>query len=351
MRLTAPPVRRVASAFTLVELLVVIAVIGILVALLLPAVQAARESARRVKCVNHIKQLTLACLHFEESTGALPYAAKADLPDAYTWTQLVLPQVEQQQVYDLYFDLLAEHGDVSAQEYSPAGADPRKRQARESQIAVFYCPSDATPYASEFAFARWSNWRGNYRGCTGFSPVSRGARFVQTGAKTLVSSGAFSIRLGQGFTAYDTLLDNLPAEQIRLDQIADGTTFTLFISEGIAPTGIPSYVGPLGSVIYGNMGGALFNAFNGPNSAAADALIGFPACPRHNGDLSYEPQCVNVNNNARHNAHAAARSFHPGGVVASKVDGSVHFVIDDVDLRVWQASGTRAGQEVGEPWL
>ena len=101
--------------FTLVELLVVIAIIGVLVALLLPAVQAARESARRTQCVNNLKQIGLACQNFESSTGAFPSAggSVAEFQDAASqagplygyeyasWMFQVLPYIEQQGLYDL----------------------------------------------------------------------------------------------------------------------------------------------------------------------------------------------------------------------------------------------------------
>src|SRR5688500_16636085 len=130
--------------FTLVELLVVIAIIGILVALLLPAVQAAREAARRSTCINNIKNLSLACLTYESARNELPYGRKFDIWDAYTWTQLVLPHIEQQAVYDLYWTLpnpKYSHNRPAPSSYGPLADDPRMRQARHTQIPVFYCPS------------------------------------------------------------------------------------------------------------------------------------------------------------------------------------------------------------------
>src|SRR3954452_17861250 len=88
------------SAFTLVELLVVIAIIGILVALLLPAIQAARESARRTQCVNHLKQFGIALLTYHDVRGRLPSARSSHDQTGHTWYVDILPQMEGQNIYN-----------------------------------------------------------------------------------------------------------------------------------------------------------------------------------------------------------------------------------------------------------
>ena len=102
--------RRRSPAFTLVELLVVIAIIGILVALLLPAIQAAREAARRTQCSSNLKQIGLAILNFESTNGALPAGStnkntKIGGPYYSTWTVDILPHLEQTSLYDRWRSL------------------------------------------------------------------------------------------------------------------------------------------------------------------------------------------------------------------------------------------------------
>jgi prepilin-type N-terminal cleavage/methylation domain-containing protein len=117
------------SGFTLVELLVVIAIIAVLIGLLLPAVQSAREAARRISCSNNMRQVGLGCLQYHESRGFLPPARLAD--QHVTWAVVILPFLEQQTGYDLW--------DVPARYYAQSAA------ARSVQVPAFYCPTRRPP--------------------------------------------------------------------------------------------------------------------------------------------------------------------------------------------------------------
>jgi len=335
---------RCRPAFTLVELLVVIAIIGVLVALLLPAVQSARESARRTECINHVRQLSLACLTYEEAHKELPYARKYDMWDTYTWTQLILPQMEETPVYDGYWTL---HEKGFRQQYpgpnGPIGDDVRLRQARHAEIPAFYCPSDVSPQGNELHTGPYGFIRGNYRGCSGSGDMYGESTHAGDELGPW-GPGAFGVRRGQSIDPGA----EVPTRGVRLAAIADGTSNTLFLSEGLVPT-VDGWGGALGETIYGNMGGSMFSTSITPNSSSPDRPIG--PCPQNVGDTEYRAPCVSLGGNAwwtasGRGAYATARSYHPGGVNASRADGSVDFVADGVDLFVWRALGTRDG---GEP--
>src|SRR3954463_10324655 len=104
MNLSSTPRRRkLRLGFTLVELLVVIAIIGVLVALLLPAVQSARESSRRMQCTNNVKQWVLAMHTYADTNGTLPYGPReAPSTNRHSWVPLLWPYIEQQNLYTQY---------------------------------------------------------------------------------------------------------------------------------------------------------------------------------------------------------------------------------------------------------
>ncbi|WP_347243189.1 DUF1559 domain-containing protein [Thermogutta sp.] len=334
------PLKR--RGFTLVELLVVIAIIGILIALLLPAVQAAREAARRSQCVNNIKQLVLGCHNFHDKFNEFPYARKYDIWDTYTWTELVLPYIEQQAVYENYWTL-PQRGYVTSYPgpNGPIGDDTRLRSARHTRIPVFNCPSDGGPWGNELNTSSYGFYRGNYRGCVGSGDMY--GEDVQDGTSGPWKPGVFSVRHNQSF---DTGA-GVETRGVRMAEIIDGTSNTTMISEGIMPT-VTWWGGPIGSIIYGNMGGALYSNAITPNSTAPDRIIG--PCPQNQGDTIYNEPCVSIGGNAWWTpsaalAYAGARSRHPGGVNVGMADGSVRFFSNTIDLLTWRYLGTRAGQE------
>src|SRR5258707_9926790 len=127
--------------FTLVELLVVIAIIGVLVALLLPAVQTARESARRMQCLNHLKQMALAVHNYQEVQGVLPpgHIIPRNMSGANghetiaPWQVTILPFIEQKALFDMYDPKVFSDQD---------GAGGVNKIVRQTSIAVYRCPSD-----------------------------------------------------------------------------------------------------------------------------------------------------------------------------------------------------------------
>ena len=343
--------RRTRAAFTLIELLVVIAIIAVLIGLLLPAVQKVREAAARAQCSNNLKQLALACHGYYDSNQCMPYGRKYDIWDTYTWTQLILPYIEQTAVYNDYWTLPMNVFDPASsadQQYpgpnGPIGDDPRLREARQAIIPPFLCPSDPGPRLNEeYPGSHYGFERGNYRGCVGSGDMYGNATDTTNGPW---GKGIFGVQPKQ------TVSPNKGPQThgVRVADIPDGTSNTLLLSECVVATvGGQTWGGPIGETIYGNMGGALYSGSLTPNSSAPDRPIG--PCPKDQGDTLYKPPCLSLGGNAwwtpsALKAYAGARSYHTGGVNAALADGSVRFYADTIDQFTWRALSTRAGGEV-----
>lgn len=335
--------------FTLVELLVVIAVIGILVGLLLPAVQAAREAARRLQCFNNQKQLSLAIHNHHDLHRKLPYGRKYDRWDSYTWAELILPELEQQSLYNAYFNLM-ETGYIQAYPgpNGPIGDDLRLRTARHTIVNFLLCPSDGGPTFNEIDTQAYGFVRGNYRGNVGSGDMYGNAPVGLAPGKWGI--GPMGVVPNQSFDPTPTP-NFVRAPSVNLNSILDGTSNTALVCEGINPK-VPGWGGAMGEWLYGNMGGGLYSHALTPNSSAADRPIG--PCPADQHDLSYRAPCLSLGGNAwwtrsAVGAHAAARSQHPGGVVLAQCDGAVRFMSNSVDTELWRSFGTRAGSEVSMP--
>ena len=277
-----PITDRASAGLTLVELLVVTTIIGILIALLLPAVQAAREAARNMQCQNNLKQLGLAVLNYESAHGVLPPASQWDAADMpalpfhaagafrINWVGLVLPFLDQQPLYD----------SVNKSAYV---SDPTNTAYRGTRLAVMLCPSDAynqTPFngskSSETA-SFGDGWaRGNYA-----ANASQGALNGTTQCYPYTGSindcGAGASTDGWKLTSMRGVMGANTA--VTMDQISDGASNTLLLAEvraGLAEMdGRGTWaIGNGGSTLWGH--GSYFGDDNGPNApgAAGDNIIG-----------------------------------------------------------------------------
>ncbi len=328
------------SAFTLVELLVVIAIIGILVALLLPAVQAAREAARRSQCVNNLKQLGVAMQNYHDTYGELPAGSISCCWG--TWQMAVLPFVEEQNLRDRY-QFLPKNATGFEPRYqydalNTAVSPPiTNLEVSRTRLAAFTCPSDEPQSTLEGGNVTSGMTQHNYLANYGnTNHVGENHRFS--------FSPEYVEYRGGPFVGIDFLLPNKPGTpgdtQIErpFRKIADGLSKTLLASETVQGRD-----GDLRGLTWWGWG-AGFETFSVPNTSDADYMQRPEDC-KYLAANSTNPPCL-VQTPPAERFRAAARSRHPGGVNAAMCDGSVRFANNDVALDVWRAAGTTYGEEV-----
>jgi prepilin-type N-terminal cleavage/methylation domain-containing protein len=324
-----PTARR--RGFTLVELLVVIAIIGVLIALLLPAVQAAREAARRNQCLSNLKQLSLGLLNYESAQKRFPSAfefRRGDDPATLThmgpnWAILILPYVEQAPLYGRIDRTVTVSG-----KNQPLISDPKNAHIRETQVETFRCPTDTFNTSPlEIGPARWA--RGNYAANAGNGALLTGLGFddprVGIGIYGADSPGWQDGRI-RGVIG--------PNVAASLKEVTDGTSQTILLGEvraGITPTDRRGTwaLGQAGASVlfwYGSLGGDC----NGPNvcNRYADDVAGL--APKDDALMAQE--CMPDFTGDELNNQATTRSSHIGGVNLGMADGSAHFVSNEIDV-------------------
>jgi prepilin-type processing-associated H-X9-DG protein len=323
-----------------VELLVVIAIIGTLVGLLLPAVQTARESARRITCSNNMKQLALGLHNYHSARKVLPRAAlvfSSHLPPdqpgtctngwerkgGWSWQSLILPQVEETSLFNR----------LNFEEHLMGGGCGGTRTwdaVARTVVPSFLCPSDSTP-------AR------NFGG--GATPANHYAGTNYSAVTSIDENHA------SGGNARLTAL-HPQAKRPRLDDITDGTSNTIAVMEVFR-----------GRELWGtggtdtNLTGSRCGMWISLSACGADASRppNHPVGAPWSGDVSAQWDMTRGQDQvwypnrglewSHHSGPKPASSLHPGGVNAMFADGAINFISDSVDLTLLKNSVTRSGGE------
>lgn len=320
------------GAFTLVELLVVISIIGVLMSLLLPAVQGAREAARRTQCANNQKQLGLALIQYQQSKKRFPgYVNRIVVPGAdptnpdqwkiASWVVMVFPFMEQTSLWDLWNSepTPAPFG-TPAEVAFQAAANPQRAMMQLPELENLYCPSDPPS--------------------GGLNPT---AYVVNTGLyNPSVSTHGNDMNTANGVFVYGVEGDpnaTKPAVRVTVEHLRDGTTSTLMVSENLlVPNWTWNYemagssAGPDGSekFHYGfvwHLNPTIANQIN--------SKVDFRLVPFDNLSDAY--------------AYARPSSYHPGGVNVIYGDGHLGFISEGIDYAVYRQLMTSNAPRSDDP--
>jgi prepilin-type N-terminal cleavage/methylation domain-containing protein/prepilin-type processing-associated H-X9-DG protein len=313
------------SAFTLVELLVVIAIIGILIALLLPAVQAAREAARRMQCSNNLKQMGLAMHNYHLAHAKLPFMCGLTFARTGTASAFILPHLEQQALYNQF-------------DFSRTMNDPINRPAITTPVAAFICPSD--PQAGNPILNNRIQNYNNPAACHGlwYAPSmgplhdrmvgKPGCVYCEKPRSSASDPESYCCQ-GLDFASGDTTFPGMFARRptsVRFEEVKDGLSNTILLGETL----------PAHSV------------FNGAY------MQNFPGCATHiplntmMDDAGID--AIGAGGLCKWQHTMGFKSRHPGGANFALADGSVRFLSETIDYKTYNALGTKAGGEaVSDP--
>ena len=314
--------RNLRPGFTLVELLVVIAIIGILVALLLPAVQAAREAARRMQCGNNLKQVTLALHNYESTYRTLPMSRITTGESRHGWAAMVLPFVEQNAIYDIY-------------DFNIRWWRAENFPATTAQLSVWVCPS-----APQGRLAPDQAAQDNH-----VAYPAAGFGYSDYSSTNEVRRAFYE---ANGLPLPPGILRGLPGAMernraIRLADITDGLSNTKMLGERCGrPTLYWANGQTSNTVVADGWGWADYDAVSGSlNGSSMDGT----QYNRTSGSAPYAttiygPCGINCTNNSEF------YSWHPGGIQMSLADGSVRFLSETVSAAILAGLVSRSGREV-----
>ncbi|HEX5472682.1 MAG TPA: DUF1559 domain-containing protein, partial [Lacipirellulaceae bacterium] len=312
-----------------VELLVVIAIIGILVALLLPAIQAAREAARRTQCQTNLHNLSLGVLNYDDAHKSFPYAISNPLnPNTgnheYTtgqqmtastaklyanWAIQVLPMIEEQPLYDS-FVLYEEATGTALNDFA-------NRTPRGTQLQVMLCPSDEG--RGQYCSMSGGNWaRGNYG-------LNVGLGFIWDQLDESAARYPWRLRCGRGVATVN--------KGAKISQIEDGTSKTIMLAELRVGLSDKDRRGTWAMPMVGsNLVEETASNFGGPPNDCEpgnDDITDEEAIEADVGIARLTAECMTMGWN--NSASVTVRSRHPGGAYVALCDGSVRFITDNIN--------------------
>jgi prepilin-type N-terminal cleavage/methylation domain-containing protein len=295
--------------FTLIELLVVIAIIAVLIALLLPAVQQAREAARRTQCKNNMKQLGLALHNYHDISNSFPMGAINGYDcggTRMTYAPALFPQMDQANLFNAMNAWLAVNTNgLWAWQPNSTG------QNNATKIPGLMCPSDPNAGTNQY---NNEGSRGNYSAVTG-----------GTDCNTVPTTGAF----GPG--GYSPTGKTSPITSMR--DFVDGLSNTIMVGEMV----VPATNDKRGGIFNACQSNSFISTRYPPNTTVPD-IVQTTVCAN-----SVFTPCVEQTGT---NLNASSRSMHTGGAHQLLGDGSVRFVSNNIDTLTFNYLGTRAGNEV-----